>query len=81
MVVVDLPRIAKGASSLQTSRLAPIYNTVTPSLKIFATLFGKALQAQVGPPSAAVLSSPPLGAPLCRCQSHALAQGLCPAGQ
>ena len=47
MVVVDLPRIAKGVSSLRTSRLAPIYNTVTPSLKVFATLFGKALQAQV----------------------------------
>ncbi|GAB4823028.1 hypothetical protein N2152v2_010074 [Parachlorella kessleri] len=46
MVVVDLPRIAKGVSSLRTSRLAPIYNTVTPSLKVFATLFGKALQAQ-----------------------------------
>ncbi len=48
MVVVDLPRIAQGVASLRTSRLAPIYNTVTPSLKVFATLFGKALQAQVG---------------------------------
>lgn len=36
----------QGVSSLRTSRLAPIYNTVTPSLKVFATLFGKALQAQ-----------------------------------
>lgn len=47
LVVWDLPRIAQGVSSLRTSRLAPIYNTVTPSLKVFATLFGKALQAQV----------------------------------
>ena len=48
MVVWDLPRISRGVQSLRTSRIAPIYNTVFPSLEIFATLFGKALQAQVG---------------------------------
>lgn len=47
MVVWDLPTIKRGVQSLRTSRIAPIYNTVAPSLEIFATLFGKALQAQV----------------------------------
>eukprot|EP00887_Chlorella_sp_A99_P008096 scaffold12.g8096.t1 len=46
MVVWDLPRIARGVQSLRTSRAAPLYNTVAPSLEVFATLFGKALQAQ-----------------------------------
>lgn len=46
MMVWDLPAIASGLRSLKTSRIAPIYNTVAPSLEIFATLFGKALQAQ-----------------------------------
>ncbi|KAL4858147.1 putative transport protein YdbI [Chlorella vulgaris] len=46
MVVWDLPTIKRGVQSLRTSRIAPIYNTVAPSLEIFATLFGKALQAQ-----------------------------------
>lgn len=46
MMVWDLPRIARGVSSLRTSRLAPIYNTVAPSLGVFGTLFGKALQCQ-----------------------------------
>lgn len=46
MVVWDLPTIQRGVQSLKTSRIAPIYNTVAPSLEIFATLFGKALQAQ-----------------------------------
>ncbi|EFN55763.1 hypothetical protein CHLNCDRAFT_52421 [Chlorella variabilis] len=46
MVVWDLPTIQRGVQSLRTSRVAPIYNTVAPSLEIFATLFGKALQAQ-----------------------------------
>lgn len=45
-MVWDLPTIAFGVSSLRTSRLAPIYNTVAPSLEVFATLFGKALQCQ-----------------------------------
>lgn len=36
------------SQSLRTSRVATIYNTVAPSLEVFATLFGKALQAQVG---------------------------------
>jgi hypothetical protein len=48
MVVWDLPTIQRGVQSLRTSRIAPIYNTVAPSLEVFATLFGKALQAQVG---------------------------------
>ena len=47
MVVWDLPAIQRGVQSLKTSRIAPIYNTVAPSLEVFATLFGKALQAQV----------------------------------
>ena len=46
MMVWDLPTIARGVESLRSSRLAPVYNTVAPSLKVFATLFGKALQAQ-----------------------------------
>ncbi|KAI7837146.1 hypothetical protein COHA_009023 [Chlorella ohadii] len=46
MVVWDLPGIQRGVESLRTSRVAPIYNTVAPSLEVFATLFGKALQAQ-----------------------------------
>jgi predicted PurR-regulated permease PerM len=46
MMVWDLPTIARGVASLKTSRLAPVYNTVAPSLEVFATLFGKALQAQ-----------------------------------
>ncbi|KAL4435187.1 hypothetical protein ABPG77_001869 [Micractinium sp. CCAP 211/92] len=46
MVVWDLPAIRRGVMSLRTSRIAPIYNTVAPSLEVFATLFGKALQAQ-----------------------------------
>jgi predicted PurR-regulated permease PerM len=46
MMVWDLPSIAHGVASLKTSRVAPIYNTVAPSLEVFANLFGKALQAQ-----------------------------------
>ncbi len=46
MVVWDLPTISAGVSSLQTSRLAPIYNEVAPSVAVFGQLFGKALQAQ-----------------------------------
>jgi predicted PurR-regulated permease PerM len=46
MVVWDLPAIQRGVESLRTSRVATIYNTVAPSLEVFATLFGKALQAQ-----------------------------------
>ena len=46
MVVWDLPAISRGVSSLQTSRLAPIYNEVAPSVAVFGQLFGKALQAQ-----------------------------------
>eukprot|EP00889_Picochlorum_renovo_P002369 jgi/Picre1/29399/NNA_004787.t1 len=46
MMVWDLPRIAQGVESLKSSRIAPVYNTIAPSVKVFATLFGKALQAQ-----------------------------------
>ena len=46
MVVWDLPAIAAGVGSLRTSRLAPFYNEVAPSLAVFGQLFGKALQAQ-----------------------------------
>jgi predicted PurR-regulated permease PerM len=46
LFVWDLPRITRGVRSLRTSRLAPVYNTVAPSVGVFATLFGKALQAQ-----------------------------------
>jgi len=46
MTVWDLPRISRGIQSLKTSRIAPLYNTIAPSLEVFATLFGKALQAQ-----------------------------------
>lgn len=46
MMVWDLPGIAAGAASLRTSRLAPVYNAVAPSLAVFARLFGKALQCQ-----------------------------------
>lgn len=56
MVVWDLPTIAAGMRSLQTSRLGPIYNEVAPTVAVFSQLFGKALQAQVpsasGRPSA-----------------------------
>ena len=47
MIVVDLPTISKGVASLSTSRLAPFYREVAPSVTVFANLFGKALQAQV----------------------------------
>ena len=47
MVVWDLPRIAGGVSSLETSRLSAVYAEVAPSVSIFGELFGRALQAQV----------------------------------
>ncbi len=46
MVVWDLPRIAGGVSSLETSRLSAVYAEVAPSVSIFGELFGRALQAQ-----------------------------------
>ena len=46
MIVWDLPGIAAGVRSLETSRLAPVYAEVAPSLTVFGRLFGKALQAQ-----------------------------------
>jgi len=45
-VLWDLPNIRAGVTSLRSSRLAPIYDEVAPSLAVFGTLFGKALQAQ-----------------------------------
>lgn len=46
VVVWDLPTIAAGIRSLETSRLSPIYKEVAPSVAVFGQLFGKALQAQ-----------------------------------
>ena len=46
VVVWDLPTIAAGFRSLETSRLSPIYKEVAPSVAVFGQLFGKALQAQ-----------------------------------
>lgn len=46
VVVWDLPTIAQGIRSLETSRLSPIYKEVAPSVAVFGQLFGKALQAQ-----------------------------------
>jgi len=40
------PLSPAGARSLATSRLAPVYAEVAPSLTVFGQLFGKALQAQ-----------------------------------
>lgn len=54
MFVWDLPNIASGAASLRTSRLAPFYYELAPTLIVFGQLFGKALQAQARPPSALV---------------------------
>lgn len=45
-VLWDLPNIREGITSLRTSRLSPLYEEVAPSLAVFGTLFGKALQAQ-----------------------------------
>ena len=74
MVVWDLPTIAAGVRSLQTSRLGPIYNEVAPSVAVFSQLFGKALQAQV-------LPSPPghrvQGRPACWQQPLYPAQHAC----
>ncbi len=58
MVVWDLPTISRGVSSLQTSRLAPIYNEVAPSVAVFGQLFGKALQAQVRSTQAVIRTLP-----------------------
>ena len=56
MFVWDLPNIASGAASLRTSRLAPFYYELAPTLIVFGQLFGKALQAQVPtyPPTTAL---------------------------
>ena len=48
MILWDLTAIRAGVASLRTSRLAPVYEEIAPSFAIFGTLFGKALQAQVG---------------------------------
>lgn len=47
MVVWDLPMIAAGVKSLESSRLSTIYSEVAPSVQVFGKLFGRALQAQV----------------------------------
>lgn len=46
MFTWDLPTIAQGVRSLASSRIAPVYNEVAPAVLVFATLFGKALEAQ-----------------------------------
>ena len=48
MIVWDLPTIQQGTASLRTSRLRSFYAEVAPTCTVFGTLFGKALQAQVG---------------------------------
>ena len=48
MFVWDLPAIQEGTASLRTSRLRNFYAEVAPTCTVFGTLFGKALQAQVG---------------------------------
>ena len=48
MFVWDLPTIQEGTASLRTSRLRSFYAEVAPTCTVFGTLFGKALQAQVG---------------------------------
>ena len=47
MVVWDMPKIATGVKSLETSRVSAVYAEVAPSLTVFGELFGRALQAQV----------------------------------
>jgi hypothetical protein len=42
----DWPNIAQGVTNIKESRLSGFYNEVAPSLKVFAQLFGMALQAQ-----------------------------------
>lgn len=46
MLLWDWPNIAQGVTNVKDSRLGGIYKEVAPSLKVFAQLFGKALQAQ-----------------------------------
>lgn len=46
MLLWDWPNISRGVISMRNSRLAGIYSEVAPSTKVFAQLFGKALQAQ-----------------------------------
>lgn len=74
MVVWDLPTIAAGVRSLQTSRLGPIYNEVAPSVAVFSQLFGKALQAQVlpSPPGHRVQGSRCAGSTLVALHSMAI---------
>jgi predicted PurR-regulated permease PerM len=46
MLLWDWPNITRGVESLKDSRLQGFYHEVAPSTKVFAQLFGKALQAQ-----------------------------------
>ena len=74
MVVWDLPAIGAGIGSLRSSRLAPFYNEVAPSLAVFGQLFGKALQAQVGcplhRPGIAPFSTFPASPPFLYCRTN-----------
>lgn len=60
MILWDLTTICAGVTSLRTSRLAPVYEEIAPSFAVFGTLFGKALQAQVGLADLLYASSVPL---------------------
>ncbi|GJP35362.1 hypothetical protein CLOM_g19862 [Closterium sp. NIES-68] len=46
MIVWDLPSLARGMQSLQTSRFAPIYDELAPVVLTFGRIFCRALEAQ-----------------------------------
>lgn len=45
-ITFDIDRLAQGANSLKKSRFRHIYEEITPSLRAFASLIGRAFQAQ-----------------------------------
>ena len=47
-MVWDLPAIGQGMQQLRSSRVSGLYNELATSVEVFAQLFGRALQAQVG---------------------------------
>ena len=47
MMLWDWPNILRGMKKIEASRLGGIYSEVAPTLRTFAQLFGKALQAQM----------------------------------
>lgn len=46
LIVLDLPRLSASVSSLEKSKLAFVYREVAGSIRDFATVLGKALEAQ-----------------------------------